>query len=56
MKGEKEEEKIVLPKALQLEMLKFFLRTSIPRYIKNTRQDNSSLSIKDNGGINEKEQ
>jgi len=33
------QEKIVLPKDLQLEMLEFFLRTSIPRIKKEKQQE-----------------
>ena len=33
-----EQEKIVLPKELQKDMLQFFLRTSIPRKLKQERQ------------------
>ncbi|MCL2500462.1 MAG: hypothetical protein FWE90_09010 [Defluviitaleaceae bacterium] len=31
MNGKREEKKITLPKKLQRQMLKFFLKTSIPR-------------------------
>ena len=41
MKEEKEHDKIVLPKEVQIEMLKFFLRTSIPR---KKKLENSRLS------------
>ena len=30
-RDEKEQDKIILPKETQIEMMKFFLRTSIPR-------------------------
>jgi len=33
---EKENEKITLPKSLQIQMIKFFLKTSIPRNKKNS--------------------
>ncbi|MCL2106083.1 MAG: hypothetical protein FWH26_03345 [Oscillospiraceae bacterium] len=49
MSGESQE-KIVLPKQLQIEMLEFFLRTSIPRLakleIEKQREAESSLSEK----------
>jgi len=44
---EKEKNKIKLPKELQIEMMKFFMQTSIPR-IKQGREkqeDKSTLSI-----------
>jgi len=45
--NEEKQEKIVLPKQLQIEMLQFFLRTSIPRIAKEKRlQAESSLSEK----------
>ncbi|MCL2165297.1 MAG: hypothetical protein FWH55_13145 [Oscillospiraceae bacterium] len=44
--AQKEEDKIVLPKEVQIEMMKFFLRTSIPR---RKKQENSRLSNKDDG-------
>ena len=31
MENKKEQDKIILPKELQVEMMKFFLKTSIPR-------------------------
>ena len=31
MKDEKEQKKIILPKEIQVEMMQFFLRTSIPK-------------------------
>ena len=34
---EREPEKIVLPEKLQLDMLEFFMRTSIPRIAKEKR-------------------
>ena len=44
---EREPERIVLPEQLQLDMLKFFMRTSIPRIVKEKRQQaESSLSEK----------
>ena len=45
--SEEKQEKIVLPKQLQIEMLQFFLRTSIPRIAKEKQQQaESSLSEK----------
>ncbi|GHU83437.1 hypothetical protein AGMMS50284_6980 [Clostridia bacterium] len=41
---EKENKKIKLPKELQIEMLKFFLQTSIPRIKKEHEKDKSELS------------
>jgi len=44
---EREPERITLPEELQLDMLKFFLRTSIPRIKKEKqRQAENSLSEK----------
>jgi len=45
--NEEKPEKIVLPKDLQLEMLKFFLRTSIPR-IKKEKQQEAESSLSEN--------
>jgi len=45
--SEEKPEKIVLPKDLQLEMLKFFLRTSIPR-IKKEKQQEAKNSLSEN--------
>jgi hypothetical protein len=45
--GQKEEQKIVLPKEVQEEMLRFFLRTSIPRKKKN---EQLRLSNTNDGG------
>jgi len=42
----KEQDKIILPKELQIEMMKFFLRTSIPR---KKKQELSRLSNKNDG-------
>jgi len=46
-----EPERITLPKDLQVEMLKFFLRTSIPRKMKADRQkaQNPLSEISDKG-------
>jgi len=45
--SEEQQEKIVLPKQLQIEMLEFFLRTSIPRLAKEKQQETErSLSEK----------
>jgi len=47
-KEQKEErKKIVLPEELQIEMMKFFLKTSIPRK-KREEQEKSRLSNKTN--------
>ena len=46
MKDKKEQEKIILPKEVQIEMMKFFLRTSIPR---KKKQEMSRLSNKNDG-------
>ena len=50
--NEEKQERIVLPKALQVEMLQFFLRTSIPRiakekqqYAKNSLSERSDRSV-----------
>ena len=44
---ENDQERIVLPENLQLDMLKFFLRTSIPRIMKEKQQQaENSLSDK----------
>ena len=44
---EREPERITLPEDLQLDMLKFFMRTSMPRIVKEKRQQaESSLSEK----------
>jgi hypothetical protein len=40
--GEVKQEKIVLPKQLQLEMLEFFLHTSIPRLAKEKQSETQS--------------
>ena len=40
---EQEKKKIKLPKELQIEMLKFFLKTSIPRIKKETEKNKSSI-------------
>jgi len=45
-KNEKEQEKIILPKEVQIEMMKFFLRTSIPR---KKKQELLRLSNKNDG-------
>ena len=45
MENEKERKKIVLPKELQIEMLKFFMKTSIPRKM---RRENNKSTIKKN--------
>ena len=44
MKEREEQKTIILPKELQIEMMKFFLRTSIPR--KKREKNNSNLSVK----------
>ena len=49
------QEKIVLPEELQIEMMKFFLKTSIPRRIKLEREKQISLSEKKIGEKNAKE-
>ena len=47
MDDEREPERITLPEELQLDMLKFFMRTSIPRIVKKQReQAENSLSDK----------
>jgi len=43
---EREPERITLPEEMQLDMLKFFLRTSIPRIKKEKQQAENSLSEK----------
>jgi len=39
---EEKQEKIVLPKQLQIEMLEFFLHTSIPRLAKEKQHETES--------------
>jgi len=46
MKDKKEQDKIILPKEVQKEMMKFFLKTSIPR---KKKQENSRLSKTNDG-------
>jgi len=46
-KDNKEENKIILPKEVQIEMMKFFLRTSIPR---KKKQEQACLSKSNDGG------
>jgi len=41
---EKEDKKITLPKELQIKMLNFFMKTSIPRKMRN--KNNSSIKNK----------
>lgn len=41
-----EEKKIILPKDVQIEMMKFFLKTSIPR---KKREEQERLSNKNDG-------
>jgi len=41
---EKENKKIILPKELQIEMMKFFMQTSIPRIKQGRKRDKSELS------------
>ena len=41
---EKEDKKITLPKKLQIEMLNFFLKTSIPRKMKEKRKSSIKKS------------
>ena len=48
MKEEKEQDKIILSKEVQKEMMKFFLRTSIPRK-KKLKQEQSRLSNQNDG-------
>ena len=38
-----EKKEITLPKELQVEMLKFFLKTSIPRIKRETEKNKSSI-------------
>ena len=47
-KNEKEQDKIILPKEVQIEMMKFFLRTSIPRK-KRQKQEQAHLSNQNDG-------
>jgi len=47
-KNEKEQDKIILPKEIQIEMMKFFLRTSIPRK-KKQQQEKALLSNQNDG-------
>jgi len=46
IKDEKEKSKIILPKDVQIEMMKFFLRTSIP---KKKRDELARLSNQNDG-------
>jgi len=41
MEKKEEDKKIRLPKELQIEMLKFFMRTSIPRKMREQRNKSS---------------
>ena len=41
----KEEKKITLPKELQQEMLKFFMKTSMPRIKKSKEKPKSTIEI-----------
>ncbi|MCL2513119.1 MAG: hypothetical protein FWF08_04375 [Oscillospiraceae bacterium] len=43
-KAQKEAEKIILPEEMQIEMMKFFLRTSIPRKKKLEQERLSKLN------------
>jgi len=43
--NEEQQEKIVLPKQLQIEMLQFFLRTSIPRLAKQKQEQEAKSSL-----------
>ena len=45
--NEESQEKIILPKQLQIEMLEFFLRTSIPRLAKE-KQREAERSLSEN--------
>ena len=47
MKGNNEQKKIILPLELQIEMMKFFLKTSIPR---KKKQEQARLSNTDDRG------
>jgi hypothetical protein len=51
-----EEEKITLPEDLQIEMLKFFLKTSIPRSIreKEKEKEKQRLEAQQDGQNNNK--
>ena len=47
VKGQEEQKKIVLPKGLQTEMMKFFLQTSIPKI--KREKEMARLSNKNDG-------
>jgi len=49
---EEGQKKIVIPKEIQIEMMKFFLRTSIPRK-KREEQEKMRLSSNTNDGSDE---
>ncbi|MCL2508765.1 MAG: hypothetical protein FWF05_06285 [Oscillospiraceae bacterium] len=46
MKNKKEQDKIILPKELQIKMMEFFFKTSIPR---KKKQEQLRLSKPNNG-------
>ena len=48
MNEQKERKKIVLPKEVQMEMMRFFLRTSIPK-IKRAKEEQTRLSKTNDG-------
>ena len=48
-KKEKEQDKIILPKEIQVEMMKFFLKTSIPRKKKQELQKSQLSNTTDRG-------
>ena len=43
-------QKIILPKNLQIKMLNFFVKTSVPRKIKNEK-NNKLLSVEDRSDL-----
>ena len=48
----KDNDKIILPKNLQREMIRFFLTTSIPKIAADKEQQQKPPYQKDRGGIN----
>ena len=48
MDKKNENEKITLPKDLQIRMLKFFMKTSIPRKMRNERNERKSSNKQGN--------
>lgn len=45
---ENKDKKMVLPKELQIKMLNFFMKTSIPRKMREEREKDNKSTIKNN--------